>query len=148
MTHLKLAHVHRFRVRHGKVRHYFRRDGKRTPLPGLPGSAEFMAAYHAALAGQPERISAAKVAPGTMAAPAAEWLGSADFRALSPAEQRNYRRIVDRFLAEHGHRLVADLEGRHARRLLDARGDAVGGEPAAVHSPAHDAPRGREGMAR
>jgi hypothetical protein len=36
------------------VRHYFRRRGaKRVPLPGLPGSPEFMAAYQEALAGQP-----------------------------------------------------------------------------------------------
>jgi hypothetical protein len=36
----KLAYVHSFKDRHGKVRRYFRKDGKRTPLPGKPGSAE------------------------------------------------------------------------------------------------------------
>jgi integrase len=121
MTYLKLAHVHRFRDRHGKVRHYFRRNGKRTPLPGVPGSAAFMAAYHAALAGEPAPIGADRAAPGTMAALAADWFASAEFRALSPAGQRNYRRIVDRFLAAHGHRLVADMESRNVRKLLDER---------------------------
>ena len=34
------------------MRYYFRRRGtKAIPLPGLPGSEEFMAAYAAALAG-------------------------------------------------------------------------------------------------
>jgi hypothetical protein len=34
----------------GTVYHYFRRPGyKRVPLPGLPGSREFMAAYQDAL---------------------------------------------------------------------------------------------------
>jgi len=36
--------------RHGKPRFYFRRAGfKKVPLPGLPWSPEFMAAYHHAL---------------------------------------------------------------------------------------------------
>jgi hypothetical protein len=40
--------------RHGKPRWYFRRAGfPRIPLPGLPWSPEFMAAYEMALAGQP-----------------------------------------------------------------------------------------------
>ena len=52
LPHLKLKYIHRFRDRHGKTRHYFRRPGfKGTALPGLPGSAEFMEAYQAALAG-------------------------------------------------------------------------------------------------
>jgi hypothetical protein len=40
LPHLKLKYIHRFRDRHGKTRHYFRRPGfKGTALPGLPGSA-------------------------------------------------------------------------------------------------------------
>ena len=51
MTRIKLRHVNEYRDRHGKVRRYFRRKGGRSiPLPGLPGSIEFMAAYQAALA--------------------------------------------------------------------------------------------------
>jgi hypothetical protein len=50
MTRVKLKYVHEFRDRHGHPRYYFRRAGfKRTPLPGLPGSDEFMRAYQAAL---------------------------------------------------------------------------------------------------
>jgi hypothetical protein len=48
MTRIKLRHVNEYRDRHGKVRRYFRRKGGRSiPLPGLPGSIEFMAAYQA-----------------------------------------------------------------------------------------------------
>ena len=70
MTALRLKHIHRFRDRHGKVRHYFRRAGQRVPLPGLPGSEEFMAAYQAALACQPQRqpIGATRLQPGSVAA--------------------------------------------------------------------------------
>jgi hypothetical protein len=70
MTRIKLRHVHAFVDRHGRVRHYFRqRDSKQTPLPGLPGSAEFMAAYQAALAGvttMPREIGASRTKPGTV----------------------------------------------------------------------------------
>jgi integrase len=47
-------YVQGFIDRHGKPRFYFRRPGfKSVPLPGLPWSPEFMAAYAEALAGQP-----------------------------------------------------------------------------------------------
>jgi hypothetical protein len=59
-------YCHGFIDRHGKPRWYFRRPGfKRVPLPGLPWSREFMAAYEQALAGQPEPIGAARVKPGS-----------------------------------------------------------------------------------
>jgi hypothetical protein len=42
-------YVQGFIDRHGKSRWYFRRPGfKRTPLPGLPWSPEFMASYEEA----------------------------------------------------------------------------------------------------
>src|SRR5262252_8656396 len=48
--------------RHGKPRWYFRRPGfKQMPLPGLPWSPEFMAAYEEALAGQPTPIGIGRV---------------------------------------------------------------------------------------
>jgi hypothetical protein len=49
MTSIRLDYVHAFRDRHGKRRHYFRRAGfKSLPLPGSPGSEEFMRVYVAA----------------------------------------------------------------------------------------------------
>jgi hypothetical protein len=47
--------------RHGKVRWYFRRAGfKKVPLPGLPWSPEFMAAYeHAIESRQPSAAARA-----------------------------------------------------------------------------------------
>jgi hypothetical protein len=68
MTRVRLKYVHEFRDRHGKPRHYFRRAGfKRTPLPGLPGSAEFMETYQAALAETPGvEIGASRTVAGTV----------------------------------------------------------------------------------
>jgi hypothetical protein len=51
MTRIRLRYINEFIDRHGHVRRYFRRrgGGRPVPLPGLPGSSEFMAAYQAAL---------------------------------------------------------------------------------------------------
>ena len=58
MALIKLKYVNAFANRDRKnprLRYYFRRRGsKAIPLPGLPGSEEFMAAYAAALASLPE----------------------------------------------------------------------------------------------
>jgi hypothetical protein len=49
-----LKYVQSFRDRYGKMRHYFRRQpGPHVPLPGAPGSKEFINAYAAALGGEP-----------------------------------------------------------------------------------------------
>jgi hypothetical protein len=50
----------------GKPYRYFRRRGFSTKaLPGIPGSAEFMAAYQAALAGGSTEVGASRTKPGT-----------------------------------------------------------------------------------
>jgi len=48
----RLPYVQEYRDRHGRLRRYFRRPGsRRIPLPGRPGSQEFMTAYNTAQAG-------------------------------------------------------------------------------------------------
>ena len=54
MARIKLKYVNAFanrRRKNERVRYYFRRRGfKAIPLPGLPGSEEFMTAYQMVLA--------------------------------------------------------------------------------------------------
>ena len=51
MARIDLKHVHTFRDRHGKLRAYARVPGQEAvPLPGIPGSAEYMSAYQDAIA--------------------------------------------------------------------------------------------------
>jgi integrase len=119
MTRLKLLYVQRFRDRHGHVRHYFRRPGfARVTLPGLPGSAEFMAAYQAALAAQPVPIGASGEVPGSMSALIRSYYAAPAFASLSPTTKVNYRRILERFRAEHGAKPVALIEPRHIRAIV------------------------------
>jgi integrase len=107
--------------RHGKARWYFRRAGfKKVPLPGLPWSPEFMAAYEQALAGQPAPIGADRTIPGTLRALAVSYFASPAFRMTRPSTQYTYRNIIDRFCAEHGDKRVALLQREHVIKLLAA----------------------------
>lgn len=120
MTALRLDFVHVTRAK-GKTYHYFRRDGwPNVRLPGLPGSREFMAAYQSALARQaPEPDAVAEVAPGSFNALCVAFYKSAGFTTLAVTTQATYRRIIERFRAQHGGRLVADLERKHIEAILD-----------------------------
>ena len=83
--------VQGFIDRHGKPRFYFRRPGfKRVPLPGLPWSPEFMAAYEAAVSDAPIKleIGARRTKPGTINALVVGLYGSTEFQGWSPETQR------------------------------------------------------------
>jgi integrase len=110
MTSIKLAYVHEFCDRHGIVRRYFRRPGfKQLPLPGLPGSAEFMAAYQAALECQPLAIGAKRTKPGSVNAALAGYYTSLEFRSLAAGTQAMRRAILERFRRDHGDKSIATL---------------------------------------
>jgi integrase len=116
--------VNGFIDRHGKPRFYFRRPGfKSLPLPGLPWSPDFMAAYEKALAGQPMEIGRARVKPGTIRALAVSYFNSSAFRSLKPSTKSVYRNIIDRFCAEHGEKRVAMLQRDHIVKLMAIRAE-------------------------
>jgi integrase len=94
-------YVQGFIDRHGHVRHYFRRKGsKRVPLPGLPWSPEFMAAYAAAKGSTSrESIGAKRTLPGTFSMLIVSYYASAEFRSLAHETRRTRRNILERFRA-------------------------------------------------
>jgi hypothetical protein len=96
MTKIRLRYVHEFIDRHGKVRRYVRLPGrKRVALRGAPGTAEFMEAYQAALAGSGpgSGIGAARTLPGTINAAVVSYLNSSAFASLAPETRRVRRNI-------------------------------------------------------
>jgi len=115
--------------RHGKPRFYFRRRGfKKVSLPGLPWSPDFMAAYEAALAGQPLEIGSARVKPGSIRALSISYFNSADFRSLAMSTQSTYRNIIERFCketdkegGEYGDKDAATLRPEYVVRLMSLR---------------------------
>jgi integrase len=109
MAVVRIPYVKVYTDRSGRVRRYFRKPGRKAmPLPGVPGSAEFMAAYQAAL-GEPAPRPGARQGQGTVGALIYDYLKSATFSNLKPASQRVYRIVLDRFGIQHGHRMVHDM---------------------------------------
>jgi len=124
-TGIRLKYVHGWVDRRsGKVRYFFRRDGRQTPLPGLPGSNEFMDAYRAALAMQPlprPMIGASRTKAGSLGALIVSYKASTEFLSLKPATQTTYRNILERFRLAHGDKPVAMLTREHIKAMLAAK---------------------------
>ena len=131
MTKIRLPFIHVFKDRHGKTRHYFRRKGRQKALPGLPGSAEFMESYQAALEGnEADTPKASAPPPGSISALVAAYYRSADFKTLRDSTKTTYRGILERFRAEHGSKPVKLMEQRHVRRIIADKADT----PAAANN--------------
>ena len=132
-----LRYVQVFRDRYGKLRCYFRRKGSEAngmPIPGEPGSPEFLAVYHRALAATPNAgTEPTRSKPGTLAALRELYFGSAEFKNLRPSTQRETRYVLDALcLAEHlkfgtrGAGPVAKLERKHILKWRDEMAERPG----------------------
>jgi hypothetical protein len=99
--------------------HYFRRRGvPRIALPGIVGSAEFMAAYQQALAAAPAPIGKSlRCGPGSVSAALAEYYGSQAFRSLTGGTPAKRRAILER--EQYGDRPLASLPREFVVALLD-----------------------------
>ena len=105
-----------------KPRWYLRRPGlKQVPLPGLPWSPEFMAAYEAAMAGEKITPGKSAIKPGSVADLITIYYQTAAFTRLSDATRQTYRGILERFRAEYGDHSVARLEEQHVTAILDKK---------------------------
>ena len=125
MARIRLKYVNGFANRDrkgGRVRYYFRRRGEKAiPLPGQPGSEEFMAAYAMALAAVPDQpeIGASRTLPGTINALVVDYYRSAEWQhALAEDTRKTRRRIIERFRAKHGDKRVALLRREHIEKML------------------------------
>ncbi len=125
---IRLRYVHSFRDRHGKLRFYFRRNATRTALPGLPGSAEFMAVYQRCIDKVVQEPAEARgiVSPRSFRALATKYYASPKYLSLSTSSKKNYRRVIDGFLVEHGHRRVDQMRREHIDSILGKMSDRPG----------------------
>jgi integrase len=123
MSRIRLKFVQAWVDGEGRVHRYFRRRGyPRVPLPGLPGSFEFMAAYQAALAGPRSAIGAGRVKPGSVSAVVAGYYDSQQyFGSKSAGTQRMRRGILERFRATYGDWPMASLPPAWIEALLDTK---------------------------
>jgi integrase len=123
MSVIRLKFVQSFVDVRGKRRAYFRRPGHaRIPLPGLPGSEDFMSAYAAAIAGSeaaPIQIGASRTRPGTVAHLVAAYYDSAEFKhEVADNTRRTRRAVLERLRERHGDKRVATLQTEHVRKML------------------------------
>jgi len=106
----------------GKPRWYLRRPGfKQAPLPGLPWSPDFMAAYEAGMAGGKIEPGKSRIKPGSIADLITIYYQTAAFTRLSDATRQTYRGILERFRADYGEHPVARLEDHHITAILDKK---------------------------
>ena len=85
----------------------------------MPGSAEFMAAYQAALATPHIEIGAAtRSKPGSVSTAIAAYYGSPDFAVLAPGTKAMRRAILERFRNEHGDKPIALLPQKFIGLIL------------------------------
>ena len=126
MATIRLRYVNSFSNRDRKnvrVRYYFRRRGEKAiPLPGQPGSEEFMAAYGMALAAIPHQpeIGASRTLSGSINALVVDYYRSAEWQhGLAEQTKRVRRGIIERFRAKHGDKRVALLRREHIEKMLE-----------------------------
>ena len=115
-------YVHAYIDVRGRERCYVRRPGfPRVPLPGLPYSAEFMAAYAAAMAAETApriEVGLKRSPPGSVGAAIAGYYGSQAFGELAAITRRARRLILDRFRNEYGQLPIATLKPQHIETIL------------------------------
>lgn len=126
MTSIKLEYVKQYRDRTGKIRRYLRHTGSpRIPLPGPPGSRQFMAAYEAGLT--TAETKKGRHGDGTIGALVTGFYQSSGFKNLAPSSQQRYRLVLDKFSEKDGHRLVRDMPRRVAISIIEEIGETTPG---------------------
>ncbi len=107
----------------GKSFHYYRRNGRLTPLPGEPGTPTFLEAYQRAHAAH-EAPAAAGAGAGTLRALVIAYRTSPQWQALRASTRKDYSKaldpLADRFgplaVATMPRRFVLDLQAQYATK--------------------------------
>lgn len=128
---IDLPYVNIFEDRNGHVRAYFRRAGRRLPLPH-PDSAEFLDAYKAARYGANTKPDAHPVPanrPGSFGGLCHDYMRSADFVDLAQSTRKEMTYVINALIAQHGDKPIKRLERRH---ILDWK-DELAKKPGAAN---------------
>lgn len=130
---VKLKHLAQDFDRHGNLRIYYRKNGKKIRLRGPLGSNEFLSDYNAASIGQlKSQPSPQSIAPqDTIKSLVEHYCKSAKYLSLAPRTRRVRRQILDRFCEtdNDGQKPFLLLEPQH----LMVRRDAMMDRPEAAN---------------
>jgi len=120
--------------RHGNVRVYVRRHGRKIRLRHLYDTAAFFEEYRVALetteTGKPVEKAFAPAKRGSFKWLSEGYYKSAEFKRLHPRTQRVRRNILDDFNAIHGDKPFNRMEPRHVRSWRDGKS----GKPEAANA--------------
>lgn len=128
MAKINLPHVKAFKDRHGRPRHYYRRKGfASATLPGIPGSAEFMAAYAAAGSSKGSPLDPReRLQPRSVSALIVEYYRSLEFRDLRASTQRGYRNMLERFRDRYGGKGAGSIQSHHLEAIFHEMAETPG----------------------
>lgn len=121
----KLRYVIEDTDRHGNVRLYYRRHGRKVRLRGPTGSPEFLTDYRRAAAGPKEPKSTTKpvgrVKPDTFHWLCTQYYKSSMWAGLDPKTQKTRRAILERFSLHNGNgdKPFRMMLARHIRKRRD-----------------------------
>jgi len=111
--------------RHGNVRLYYRRDGRKVRLRGPTGSPDFLTDYRRAAAGPKEPKSATnrvgRVKPDSLHWLCTQYYKSSMWAGLDPKTQKTRRAILERFALHNGNgdKPFRMMLARHIRKRRD-----------------------------
>lgn len=119
----RLRYVEESKNSQGAPYLYYRRSGRRIPLPMPEGTAEFLRAYYTAEA----QFQKARPEAATISDAITEYLDDPDFAQLAPASRKEYRRVLDHFRAQFGvemlihvdEQVIDILRGRHREEPIN-----------------------------
>lgn len=124
-----LRYVETFRDKTGALRVYFRRGGRRTPLPNDITSPAFERAYADALAASATKRQERQDKPqqGTIGALIISYQQSLDYRDLRETTKAGYQSRMKILATQHGHRSIEGLTPeRIEEKVLGPYGDKPG----------------------
>ena len=108
-----------------KVYFYFRRHGRRTPLPGPYNSPEFLEAYWALrncrAASTPTEIGAERTKPGTINVAIVAFYQHRNFTKNKPISQQTDRNILEAIRKRHGDKSIVKLEQHHIEAMISEK---------------------------
>jgi integrase len=124
---LRLKYVNEYADRTGKLRRYFRKNGKQLgTLPGEVGSEEFMTAYAAFLAEKPT-IATRSVHADSLAKLIIDFYGDRMFTDRKPSTRQLYRYALDPVSKEHGYRSATLMTAENAEKIIQHIGEKAPG---------------------
>jgi len=121
---IRLRYVQAWVDHDGRAHHYFRRRGcPLVRLPGLPGSAEFMRAYEAALEEPQAPLGAEKRSlPGSVSAVIAAYYDSEQFFGSKAVGTKAMRRaILERLRVQAGDQPIAKMPPSFIKKVIDRK---------------------------